>query len=365
MHDGIPGVRIEPDGECNYCKLHDRWELDNDQLHGETWLKRVYQEMRNKRVGEYDCVIGISGGADSSFLLMELVDNGLKPLAVHWNNTWNTTTADNNIRKLTEGLGVDLYQVGIQAWEYNDLCRSFLLASTPDADIPNDIALATSLYQACEMVDCKYLINGHSFRTEGSTPLGWTYMDGGYIEDVHRRFGKWSFKNYPNLTYDLFKKYIELGIQRIRPLWSMPYNKKEAIQRLEDRFGWRWYKAHHAENQYTLFVGAYLWRVKFGMDLRYIEFSALIRSGFKTKEQALKEIAKPPNYPVTLPMKVRTRLGMTKDEWDRMLELPVKSHRDYLTYHERFKDDLDYFTLAREKDLIPETFFRKYVLGVQ
>ena len=365
LHDGIPGVVIGPAGICNYCDLHDEWDRDNNPDHGQQWLNVVYQEMRRERTGEYDCIVGISGGADSSYVLAMLVDYGLNPLAVHWDNNWNTKIANENIRKLVQGLGVDLYRVGITAIEYNDLCRSFLLASTPDADIPNDIALATVLYQACEIFDCKYIVNAHCFRTEGTTPLGWTYMDGGYIENVHKEFGRWGLSKYPNLTYDLFKKYIELGIQRIRPLWSINYNKFTAIKDLENRFGWRWYGSHHAENTYTIFVGSFLWRVKFRMDLRYVEYSALVRSGFMSREKAVKEIGKPPKYNATLPFVVRSRLKMTKDEWDQMMVAPVKSYLDYGNYQDRFKADRKFFDAAMGRGLIPETFYRKYVLGVQ
>jgi hypothetical protein len=345
--------------------LHDEWELNNDPLHGRTWLNGVYQEMHRERTGEYDCIIGISGGVDSSWVLKDIVDYGLNPLAVHWNNNWNTKIAQENIRKMVEGLGVDLYQVGIKAEEYNDLCRSFLLASTPDADIPNDIALATVLYQACEMFDCKYLINAHSFRTEGTTPLGWTYMDGGYIRSVHSQFGRWPLKKFPNLEYELFKYYIEKGIERIRPLWSLNYNKQAAIKELEDRFGWRWYGFHHGENEYTIFVGNYLWPKKFRMDLRFIEYSALIRSGFMTREAAMRKTVLPPEYPPKLPFKIRRALNMTKADWELMLEAPVKSHEDYETYQFLFKEDRKFFDAAIAKGLIPETFYRKYVLGVQ
>lgn len=365
LHTDIPGVVLDESGECNYCKLHDQWELDNDPVHGVTWLEKVFKEMQEKRTGEYDCIIGVSGGCDSSWTLAYLVHHGLKPLAVHWDNGWNRNIANENIRKITQGLGVDLYRVKIKSTEYNDLCRSFLLASTPDADIPNDIALTTVLYQACEIFDSKYIINAHSFRTEGTTPLGWTYMDGGYIEDVQSRFGKQALYKYPNLTYNLFKKCIELGIERIRPLWSLDYNKKDAIKYLEDRFGWRWYGAHHHENDYTIFVGAYLWPEKFGMDLRYVEFSALIRSGFMHRESALKEVKTPPKYNPLLPMRVRKELGLSKSEFDEIISAPVKTYRDYNTYQERFREDKEYFKTAVQKGLIPETFYRKYVLGVQ
>lgn len=364
LHDGISGVVIKEDRECNYCKLHDSWEKEFDPVSGRFWLQKLFAEMKEKRQGDYDCIIGISGGCDSSWVLAYLVDNGVEPLAVHWDNNWNKQIANENIRKIVQGLGVDLYRVGIPREQYDDLCKAFLYASTPDADIPNDIALTTVLYDACEKFDCKYLINAHSFRTEGTTPLGWTYMDGGYIEDVWNRFGSVPIPKFPNLTYERFKHYIELDIKRIRPLWRMNYDKAWAIKKLEDRFGWKWYGAHHHENLYTVFVGSYLWKKKFNMDLRFVEYSALIRSGFLLKETARKIINENSKIDAFVPAIVRKRLGFSRREFKEILELPVKSHRDYKTYHERFREDKGYFLNALMKGLIPETFYRKYVLGV-
>jgi hypothetical protein len=288
----------------------------------------------------------------------------MKPLAVHWDNGWNTAKANWNIRKMVQGLGIDLYRIGVKREEYNDLCRAFLFASTPDADIPNDIALTTTLYLAADRFDCKYIMNAHSFRTEGTTPLGWTYMDGGYIKDVHKKFGTIPLKTYPNLEYESFKDFIMLGIERIRPLWFMEYHKKQAIKYLKKQYDWKWYGAHHFENSYTIFVGAYLWPRKFNIDLRYVEYSALVRSGFMTRRTAKQEIRESPKYNMGIPHKIRVALGLSKKEMKMILEAPPRSHRDYETYQKRFKADAPFFSKALNDGLIPETFYKKYVDGV-
>jgi len=364
LHDDIPGVVIGEDGECNFCKLHDFWDgIYGDW--GEDKLHEILDIIREKGEGKrYDCIVGISGGCDSSYLLDYLVEFGMKPLAVHFDNGWNTKRANENIKNLVQNLEVDLYRISVKQLEYNDLCRAFLFASVPDADIPNDIGITTSLYMAADRFECDYIMNAHSFRTEGTTPLGWTYMDGGYIESVHKRFGRIAIPSFPNLEYEKFVEWICLGIQRIRPLWYFDYDKKKAIEYLEKKFKWRWYGAHHHENLYTIFVGSYLWPKKFNMDLRYIEFSALIRSGFMTRREAWKELSEPPKMNPTLPYTIRRKLDISKPEWQMILDAPIMSHRDYETYQAKFKEDQEFFTYAMNQGKIPDTFYKKYVEGV-
>jgi hypothetical protein len=366
MHTGIPSVVLDEKGECNYCKIHDAWDKEYGLKTGRFKLFSIFDEIEDVGKNElYDCVIGISGGCDSSWLLDFAVNSGLRPLAVHFDNNWNTKIADNNMRKMCQQLGVTSYRIGVKPNEYNDLCRAFLFASTPDADIPNDIALTTALYQAADKFNIKYILNAHSFRTEGTTPLGLTYMDGGYIKDVHLKFGREKIESYPNLDYVKFKHYINKGIKRIRPIWYLDYNKKEAIEHLEKTFGWEWYKAHHHENIYTKFVGGYLWVRKFGIDLRYVEYSALIRSGFMNRDEALSKVKLPALTDALLPYNVRRKLGINKDEWWTIFNTPVKSYRDYNTYEELFRQDKAFFKKALKAGKIPETFYKKYVEGVK
>ena len=366
LHDGIPGVTINEQGTCNYCDLHD--ELENQYpigWKGRTILNELYDTIKREGKGKlYDCIIGISGGCDSSYALAHIVDHGLNPLAVHWNNNWNTKIATLNIVNITQALGVDTYQVRVNQQEYDNLCLAFLKARVPDADIPNDIALTKVLYQAAELADTRYIINAHSFRTEGTTPLGWSYMDGGYIQDINRIHGAVPLKSYPNLTYDEFKHYILKEYRRVRPLYYLDFNKAEAIKTLENRFNWRWYGGHHLENNYTICVGSYLQPQYFGMDLRYVEFSALVRSKQMTRDTAERLLEIPPPFNPPLLAKVFGRLGINRTEFDTIMETPQKSHTDYATYKPKFQADRDFFKLAYEQGLIPATFYRKYCEGV-
>jgi hypothetical protein len=366
LNDNIPGVTIGESGECNYCDLHD--ELNKQYptgKEGKILLNIIYDRIKDQGNGKpYDCIIGISGGCDSSYALAHLVDNGLRPLAVHWDNNFNTKIARENIENITRALGVDTQYYRVDKAEYNDLCLSFLKARVPDADIPNDIALTKVLYQAAELVGTRYIINAHSFRTEGSTPLGWSYMDGGYIEDVNRLYGRMPLITFPNLGYEEFKKYILQRYQRIRPLYFIDYHKENAIKELEKRFNWRWYGGHHLENDYTIFVGSYLQPRYFDMDLRYVEFSALVRSKQITRKEAEKQIRISPQVSPFILKKIFGRLGIQRNDFDKIMSTPQKSYHDYRTYQPRFKEDKTFFKQAFDQGLVPATFYRKYCEGI-
>jgi N-acetyl sugar amidotransferase len=366
LHTDIPSVKIGEDGTCNYCKVHDVW--DKQYPIGEQGKKllskildKVKKEGKNK---DYDCIVGVSGGCDSSYLLTYLADYGMRPLPVHWDNNWNARVAEDNLRSVIQGLGLDSYRVGVDRKEYDDLCRSFLLASVPDADIPNDIALTTTLYLAAKRFNVKNIMIGHSFRTEGTAPLGWSYMDGGYIEDVHKTFGSIPLKTFPNLTWDRFKEFTMMGLKRWRPLWYLNYDKEKVKTELHDRFGWEWYGGHHMENDYTIFVGNYLQPKKFGIDMRYIESSAFVRSGRMLRAVAMKELTRDPEVDEELVSSVLKRLQISDGLFIAIMQAPRLTHHDYNTYQGLFKENKEFFTNALKKKLIPETFYKKYVEGV-
>jgi hypothetical protein len=293
-------------------------------------------------------------------MLWKLVEQGMNPIAVHWNNNWNTKTAEDNIKRVTEKLDVPLETIGISETEYDDICRSFLLGGTIDMDIPNDIALTEVLYRIAEKYEVKYIMNGHSFRTEGFTPLGWTYMDGRYIRSVHDKYGKVKMNDFPNLTIDKFLKYIKLKIRRIRPLYYMDFQKEKAKHQLHDEFGWEWYGGHHAENLYTKFIGNYMLYWKHKIDFRYVEYSALIRSGQIDRDVAFRLIHHPPVIETELIDLVKTRLKLDGTQFEEILRSPLKTYHDYETYHEEFKIHHDDFKEACEDNVIPYTFFTKY-----
>jgi hypothetical protein len=344
--------------------LHDQFEGQYPTgSEGQILLSKLTENIRKDGEGKkYDCVVGVSGGCDSSFLLAKTVELGLRPLAVHWNNGWNTDKATRNIQRMVDGLNVDFYEYRMDRQEYDDLCHSFLLASVPDADIPNDIGLTTVLYYACERFGVKHILNGHSFRTEGMAPLSWSYMDGKYIESVHKQFGHIPLKTFPNLTLDKWLCWLnDCQIERHRPLYYMDYNKAKAMEYLRQTFGWQWYGGHHCENKYTIFVGNYVHPFKFDIDLRLIEFSAMIRSGFMTKEQAREELEKPSPTDPAIIEEVKERLQLSDKELERIMKLPKKTHNDYETYRNEFHKRKAMFTELFKKGRIPATFYTKYI----
>jgi len=218
---------------------------------------------------KYDCIIGVSGGCDSSYMLVKAKELGLRPLAAHFDNTWNSAIATENIRRMLKPLEIDLFTIVVNNREYDDLYASFFRSGVTDLEIPTDIGLAATLYQAAEKYGIQYVLEGHSFRTEGIAPLGWTYMDGKYIQSVHAQFGTQPLKTYPNmLFFDFMKWTVFRRIRKIRPLYYIDYHKENAKKMLAEKYGWQWYGGHHLENRFTAFYHSFYLPRRNGSDTR-------------------------------------------------------------------------------------------------
>ena len=358
----IPGISFDSNGICSYCKTHDEMEKQyptGDE--GEKRLRQLAAEVQRKgRNNKYDCVIGVSGGCDSSFMLYKAKQLGLRPLAAHFDNTWNSRISVENIHIMLNKLGIDLYTYVMDNDEWSDLALSFLKASVPEIDALTDIALVTTLYLTAAENNIKYIFDAHSFRTEGFSPLGWFYFDGKYIQDVHDKFGRMPMNKFPNLWLSRWMRWLLSGIKRMRPLYYAEYNKQKTMDFLQKEFGWQWYGGHHMENRYTIFCDNYILPRKFNIDLRYVEFSALIRSGNMTREEALKELERPPVCDEEIISEVKKRLNLTNEEFDGLISLPKKSFRDYKTYLATFKRLRLFFWLMYKMDRVPKTFYIKY-----
>ncbi len=360
----IPYILFDLDGVCNYCHQHD--SLNNLYPTGEKGLKylkdlagKIKKEQRNKK---YDVVVGISGGTDSSYLLYftkEIL--GLRVLAAHFDNTWNSRIAVENIKNVTEKLGIDLYTYVVDNEEYNDIFKSFLKASVPDIDTPSDISLATVHYLACRKFGIKYIFEGHSFRTEGISPHGWFYMDAKYIESVQKQFGTKKIKTLPNLWMSKWLKWIIVdGIKKIRPLYYLDYDKEKTKTFLAKEYGWQYYGGHHMENRTAYFTNNYWLPKKFEYDLRYCEFSALIRSGQWTRDEALENIKTSKPFEKDILEEIYKRLNITPYEFDQIYLQPNKSYRDYLTYKKTFEKLKWLFYILYKANLVPLSFYLKY-----
>lgn len=359
----VPNIIFDENGICNYCHIHDH--LNREYPTGEEGkirLEAIADDIRKDGRGKpYDVIVGVSGGADSSYMLYLTKELGLRPLAVHFDNTWNSTVATENIHDILSKLDVDLYTYVVDNKEYDDIYRSFLQAGTPDTESPTDIGLAVVLNMACEKYGIKYIFEGHSFRTEGVAPLGWIYMDGKYIQSVQKKHGTIPLKTYPNMLMPDFIKWTAiLGIKKIRPLYFVDYVKKDAMSLLTREFGWEWYGGHHLENRFTAFWHTYYMPRRYGIDTRLLGHAALVRSGQLTREQGLEMLSRPQQHDKDLVEMVLKRLGYTNEEFEKILNLPRKTYRDFRNYKRTFELMRPFWWLMYKLNRVPKSFYLKF-----
>lgn len=281
-------VKIHEDGECEMCKLH--WQLRDQKR--EPWVHLLEKIKRKGRGKQYDCLIGISGGEDSSVLLYLAVKVwGLRPKVIHFNNRTNRPEADHNMKMLTERLSVNFTQEFLDKNEYELLQDALLKAGVPDADIANDVCMSKMMYQHAKDNGIKYILNGHDYRAEGSSPRSWSVIDYTYLNSVNVRWNGKGLVNYPLLTvWDQIRGAL-IGLEQVRPFHYHDHGRANIVKALK-AWGWKEYGSKHNENIYTAFVG-WLLRETFGIDKRRTYLSASIREGKLTKEQA-KEFLKEP-----------------------------------------------------------------------
>ncbi len=361
----LPGIRFDRDGVCQYCHAHD--ELEKRYPLGEEGQRRLDKIVAKiKRAGKnkpYDCIVGVSGGRDSTYSLYRAVEVGLRPLAVHFDNGWDIELAVRNIKNSCTKLNVDLYTHVADWEEFKDLQIAFLKASVPEAEIPTDVAIHGALHQAAVREGVKYIIIGHSFRTEGIAPIEWTYMDGKYIRSIRRRFGTKKQKTVPNFTIGQYFYYN--FIKRIRAIPILNYGRyrhSEVMKLLEDELDWQYYGGHHHESSYTHFVQTALFGPKFNIDKRRLELSALIRSGQRTRQEALEELQSE-SYEADeeLVEYVLNKLGLSRDQWERILNDPPKSFRDYPSYYPYIRAMRGPLKLAYKLGMLSPILYFKYV----
>ncbi len=296
--DSIPGINFDSEGVSNYAKIQlalmkayprgKQGEKDWEEI-----IKKVKASQKGKK---YDCVVGVSGGVDSSYLLYILkVKYDLNPLAVNLDNGWNSDIAVKNIKKVTKALGVDLETYVINYEEIKDLMRSYMYSGLPWIDTPTDSAIKSVMYKVAKEIDVKYIFRGNDFRSEGKQPTEWTYSDNKQLKYVHKKFGKLKkLKTYPYLSlYKIFINGLFFNIKDIRPFYYLDYDKAKARDFLEEEYNWEYYGGHHHENLFTKFVMSYWLPEKFGIDKRKISLSAQVMSGHITKKDALKELSTP------------------------------------------------------------------------
>ena len=364
-HEQIPFISFDAEGICNYCYQYDQMQKDYPTgIEGQNRLEQMALEIKKAGKGkDYDVVIGVSGGCDSSYMLTLAKDLGLRPLAAHYDNTWNTKIAVENIKNVLEKLNVDLFTHVADNYEVNDVMKSLMLASVPEIEASTDLALATVHYMACEKFGIKYIWEGHSFRTEGISPPGWFYMDAKYILEIQKQYGSLPIKTIPLLYMGKWFKWMLLNkIKKQRPLYFIDYDKEGTKKFLAEKFGWQWYGGHHMENRTAYFCNNYYLPMKFNIDLRWCEFSAHVRAGTMARNEALENIAEPKPFDPTILEEVFTRLNLTESAFSSILALPKKSYRDYKTYKETFIRLRPLFWLLYKAGYVTRSFYDKFTV---
>ncbi len=333
-------ISFDEKGFCDHCITFYRqtlpsWRTDErGRRELERYVEKIKQAGKEK---DFDCILGMSGGIDSSYLTyLAKQELGLRPLVFHVDAGWNSQEAANNIEQLVDKLGLDLFTEVIDWEEMRDLQLAFFKSGVPHIDWPQDLAFFATMYKFAHKHRIKYILTGANLSTECiRNPVEWMpFGDPVQLRDIHRRFGTRPLVTFP-LTHTLWHKvylpYVE-GIRVIRPLNYMPYIKAEAMKLLVDRFGWQPYPQKHFESRFTRFYEGYWLPTKFGFDTRRVQYSSLIVTNQMTRDEALEKLTRPACDEETVTRDteyVATKLGISVDELLGYLKAPNKSYRDY------------------------------------
>lgn len=333
-------ITFDKNGVCDHCRNYDKnikpfWKPQENRYDE---LKQLAKQIRKDgRNGDYDCILGLSGGADSSYMAYiakEIMH--LRPLVFVVDTGWNLNVAVENIEKIVKGMNLDMYTEVVNWKEMADLQLSFFKASISSCDHPQDHAIFAGLYNYAVKHRIKYVLTGSNTSTEFiRPPVEWLYMnDITMMKDIHKKFGKVPLKTFPMcgmLKYRVLYKYF-YGMTRVFPLDYVVYDKEKAQQFLHEKYGWTKYENKHYENVFTRFFEGYYLPKKFGFDTRKNVLSNQILAGTMTREEALRILEKPPYDPEQMEQDkeyVAKKMGITTEEFDRIIALPNKKPADY------------------------------------
>jgi N-acetyl sugar amidotransferase len=333
-------IVFDADGVCNYCKKHEeRVALAPFSKPGvEQKLGQVVSRVRAGSTGEYDSIVGLSGGVDSSYVAYRAVKLGLKPLAVHFDNGWNSELAVKNIEQLVTRLGLDLHTFVIDWEEFRDIQRSFFKAHVIDIEMVTDHAIFAAMFQIARQNSIRYILSGTNAATESIMPPGWTHFkfDLRNLKAIHRRHGTRPIRRFPTLgAFGMGWSHYVRGVQSVSLLNYMNYRKDEAIETLTRELNWQYYGGKHYESTFTKFYQAHILPVKFGADKRITHLSDLIMNGELTRAQALEQLHQPLYDAAALERDrdyVCKKLGFTLAQFEEYMKAPPVSHYAYPSY---------------------------------
>ena len=333
-----PDITFDEKGICNYYYEYKKAEAEHvlTGAVGKEKLEELVKKIKSSGQGKrYDCLIGLSGGVDSTYVAYLVAQYGLRPLAVHLDNGWDSELAVKNIENIITKLNFDLYSLVVNWEEFKDIQLAYLRASVVDIEVVSDHAIFATMYKLAKEHNTGYIISGTNVVTEYIMPSSWLYhkMDFANLKDIHNRYGKMKIKTYP---YFDFKKYVYysavLKLSPISILNYVPYNKQEIKELIKKELNWRDYGGKHYESTFTKFYQAYILPEKFKIDKRKAHLSTLICSGQMTKEEALRQLELPLYNPKELEADkeyVLKKFGLTEKEFDEIMKLPIKRHQDF------------------------------------
>ncbi|AFN75908.1 N-acetyl sugar amidotransferase [Melioribacter roseus P3M-2] len=361
----IPGIKFDENGISNYAKIQLKLMEDfpRREQGKKQWEKIVEQVKKKGRNKKYDCVAGISGGTDSSYMLYLLKQYGLRPLAVNLDNGWNSEIAVANIEKVTRSLEIDLETYVIDYEEIKELFRCYMIACLPWIDSPSDMAIQAILYQIAHKEGVNDIFIGNDFRSEGKQPTEWTYSDYKQLKFIHKKYGRIPLKTYPTMSLIKFFYYGFFRNIKMIPIYNyLDYTKKEAQKFLIERFGWQYYGEHHHENLFTKFAIGYWQYKKFGIDKRKITYSSQVLSGEISRDEALNRVAKLPYNEEEIKKDldyILNKLNFSHDEFQQIWNAPNKTFREYPSYYHYFEKFYRYLwpVLSHVLPVKPKIFY--------
>jgi N-acetyl sugar amidotransferase len=343
MDTSDPNITFDNNGYCNHCsaalKMLERQKSIKDPVLLDNLINKIKNDGVNKK---YDCVIGVSGGVDSTYVAYLVKEKGLRPLAVHLDNGWNSELAVKNIEKTLKKLDIDLYTHVLDWNEFKNLQLAFLKASTPDSEVPTDHAIFSVLYNVCRKFGIKYMISGNSISTESILPKSWSQgiNDWKYIKSINKMFGKIKLSTYPHnsLLKEVDNRLIR-KINRVRILDYIDYKKEDAEKILKEVLGWTPYGNKHYESIYTRFFQGYILPEKFGFDKRKAHLSSLIITNQLERDEALRLLEEEIYDPNLLREDLvffKSKLSLSDQEFDDIMSMKPMRFEDYPNYENTF-----------------------------
>ena len=334
-------ITFNDQGVCDHCIDFEK-DVKNKWFPNEEGKLRLKKTVANiKKDGEnreFDCILGMSGGVDSSYMLhLAVKELGLRPLVFHVDSGWNSEQAVKNIQLMIDKLGLDLYTEVINWEEMKDLQLSFIKSGVPHIDIPQDMAYMATLFNFANKNNIKYILNGGNISTECvRNPMEWIYYgtDMMQMKDIIKKYSTTKFNTFPFLPilkHKLYLRYFK-GLKMIRPLDNMIYNKNFATDVLEKEYGWKPYPQKHFESRFTKFYEGYWLPQRFGFDTRKIQFSSLILTKQMSRDEAIEKLKIPSFNIETIDEEfkyIATKLGISSEKLREYFNLPKKFYWDY------------------------------------